>query len=121
MKKHQAQLKQLNDDIDIQAFKILLDERIRAYDRIKNGLKNIGVKNEKLKELTDQLERLRGTVRKCEKVKNICQDAFQAGKEDFEKWTREMNMFIESLHDNVQNIQEREGDFVQALYAIYEL
>ena len=47
MKKHQAQMKQLNDDV--QAFKTLLDTRIRAYDRIKNGLKNIGVKNKSLK------------------------------------------------------------------------
>ena len=119
MKKHQTQLEQLNNDIN--AFKKLLDERIRAYDKIKNGLRSIGVKNEKLRELTDQLERLRGTVRECEIIKRKCQDAFQEGRADFEKWTRELNTFVKSLHDNVQNMQKWEPEFIRALYAFFGL
>ena len=119
IKVHHKQLEQLNNEI--KAYKKLLEERVKAYDKIKIGLKNIGVKNEKLQEFSLQLDKLQITVGKCEKVKKHCDEVYHAGKVDFDKWSREMNAFIHAFNDNVQIMKNREPEFVQALYMLFGL
>ena len=119
IKMHHKQLEQLNNEM--KAYKKLLEERVEAYDKIKNGLKNIGVKNDKLQQFSQQLEKLQITVGKCEKVKKHCDEVFHAGMIDFDKWSRDMSAFIQAFNENVQMMKDKEPEFIEADYKPFGL
>ena len=109
MKKHSRQLKLLNDEISDS--KNLLDERTRAYNKIKSGLRNIGVKKENLDLLNEQLQSLKVTVDECQEIKKHCDEVFEAEKNSLDQWTGEVKVFIDSFDDSVKKMQETELQF----------
>ena len=119
MKKHHRQLEHLSDEISVS--KNLLDKRTIAYDRIKTGLENIGVKKENLDRLDDQLKRLKVTVDECKEVKDQCDEILQVETNNLDKRTREIKAFIDVFDDNGKQMLEREPEFIQALYAFFGL
>ena len=68
MKRHYRRLQHLQEEI-IQS-KNLIDERLLAYDKIKQGLEKLGIKQSKLEELNKQLKVLKRTAEDCIKTKD---------------------------------------------------
>ena len=66
-----------------------------------------------------QLEDLNTTVGECDEIHTKCNKVYQKCKSDLDKWTTEIIVFIKSLENNVQKMEESEPEFVKAIFALY--
>ena len=87
MKKHNKQLEHLKTEI--MESKRLLDERLRVYEKIREGLIKIGVKTERLEKLNAQLQSLQETTDKCIGTIEECVEIYQQEEDNLNDWKKE--------------------------------
>ena len=117
MKRHLKRTERLHSEI--LTYNKMLEERLLAYGRIEQGLKTIGIKKEKIEELNKQLEKLKRSVKKCNKLLDESSDVTQMCKSDLDNWTIEITTFIKSLAENIKQMKETEPEYIQAMYVLF--
>ena len=116
IQRHHKQQEHLKNEIT--ELEKLLNDRLRAYERIEQGLKNIGVSSEKIEELNKQMKRLKHTADKSIEVKDRFDKVYQTGKNSLDDHTKQLNALIESFKDNINVMKRREPEFIAALYEL---
>ena len=114
MKMHNKQLEHLKTEI--MESKTLLDERLRVYEKIREGLIKIGMKTESLEKLNAQLQSLQETTKKYISTIDECDIIYQ---QEIDNWNKELRAFLESFNANIRLMTKLEQKFVDALIILF--
>lgn len=116
MKEHHKRLQHLQQEI-VESNK-LIDKRLQAYVKIKQGLEEVGVTESKIAELNEQLRNLKHTAEEYKQARKHIGKIYEKEQNNLNIWEVKMHIHIESFGDLIKKMKEKQSDFLVGPFAV---
>ena len=101
--------KRVNDLLkEIEDLENLIRKRVRVYEEITEGLKQLGVEQTKLNELDEEMEKVKTTSHECTKTRKDCTKVYETGNRNLQQSRYQVQELLRSSRNFISHVEHME-------------